>query len=482
MKNFIPLVALAASAGWFSSMAAVAAPAAHAAEWPMFRGPNGSGTAPEARPPVDISATERVAWKVEVSWSPSSPVVAGERLFLTTFADKRLETRAYATSDGRLLWSRNSPYDSLEEFHGTEGSPAAGSPATDGTTVVSYFGSSGLVAYDVEGKELWRQKLPVAATSGNFGSGTSPLLHDGRVILNRDVAGGPSIFAFDLKTGAKLWETPRVGAPTSYGTPAVWSANGTPEIIVAGSLTVRAYDPVSGSERWHVNGLPSFACTTPVFGDGLLFFAGWAPGKADSPWPTWASTVEKQDKNGDGWLSVDEFEMGPTWFKAQDIDGNGRIEKSDWETIGGLMKRGENVLLAIKPGGVGDVSETHVAWRFTRGLPYVPSPLHYDGRIYLVKDGGMMSSFDAKTGKAHYVQERLGAAGNYYASPVGADGHIYLASLEGKLTVVKAGGDTPEVVHRADFGERVAGTPALAGNRLYLRTESRLFAFERSVR
>ncbi len=446
----------------------------------MFRGPNGGGTVAGARPPVAISPTQLVAWKAEVPWAPSSPVVAGDRVFLTTFADNRLETRAYSTADGRLLWSRHSPHVALEEFHTTEGSPAAGSPATDGATVVTYFGSSGLVAHDFEGKELWRRNLPAATTAGNFGSGTSPLIHDGRVILNRDMARGSSISAFDLKTGAKLWETPRLEAPTSYGTPVVWSASGTPEIIVAGSLTMRAYDPASGSERWHLDGLPSFACTTPVFGDGLLFFAGWAPGKADSPWPTWASTVEKQDKNGDGWLSIDEFEMGPTWFKAQDLDGNGRIEKSDWDAIDGLMKRGENVLLAVKPGGVGDVTATHVAWKFTRGLPYVPSPLHYDGRIYLVRDGGMMSSFDAKTGEAGYVQERLGAIGNYYASPVAADGRIYLASQQGVVTVVKAGGDKPEVVHRADFGERIAGTPALVGNRLYLRTETRLFAFERA--
>lgn len=196
------------------------------------------------------------------------------------------------------------------------------------------------------------------------------------------------------------------------------------------------------------------------------------------PFPTWASTVEGQDKNGDGWLSVEEFAAGPAWFKAQDIDGNGRLEKSDWDAIGSLMKRGENVLLAIKPGGAGDVTETHVAWKFTKGLPYVPCPLYYQGRVYLVRDGGMMSSFDAKTGEPKYVQERLGTMGSYYASPVAADGRIYLASLQGAVTVVRAGGDKPEVIHRADFGERIAGSPALVGNRLYLRTETSLFAFE----
>ena len=208
-----------------------------------------------------------------------------------------------------------------------------------------------------------------------------------------------------------------------------------------------------------------------------MFFAGWSPGKADSPWPSWASTVERQDKNGDGKISLEEFEAGPAWFKAQDVDGDGFLTQKDWDQIGGLMKRGENVLLAIKPGGHGDVTATHVVWKATKGLPYVPCPLHYDGRVYLVKDGGMVSSFDAKTGKAFYAQERLPAQGSYYASPVAADGHLYFASLQGKLTVVNAGGDKPEVVHEADFGERISATPALVGDRLYLRTKTKLMAF-----
>src|SRR5205085_8301708 len=141
------------------------------------------------------------------------------------------------------------------------------------------------------------------------------------------------------------------------------------------------------------------------------------------------------------------------------LNGNGKLDREDWDTIAGLMKRGENVLLAVKPGGRGDVTATHVAWKFERGLPYVPSPLFYDGRVYLVKDGGMISSFDAVTGKPFYIQERLPAQGSYYASPIAADGRIYLFSLNGKATVVKAGGETPEVIHQSDFRERIAATP-----------------------
>lgn len=450
------------------------AAAAGTPSWPTFRGPNSSGLAPEAKPPLHPGPSGGVQWQVPVPWSPSSPCIAGDRVFLTTFADGKLETRAYSLRDGSLLWSRVAPAKTLEEYHLTEGSPAAATPVADGRHVISYFGSFGLIAYDPDGKELWQHPLPVAHTSGNFGSGTSPLLLEDRVILNRDVAAGSSVMALDLKSGRTLWETPRPDSPTSYGSPILWEHDGIREIIVAGSLSLKSYDPQTGAERWVVRGLPSFSCTTPVIGDGMLYYAGWAPGKGDSPWPSWESTVERLDKNGDGKVSPQEFTDGPTWFKAQDLDGDGWLTRQDWDSIGGLMKKGENVLVAIRPGGKGDVTDTHVAWKATKGLPYVPCPLYYDGRVYLVKDGGMMSSFDARTGAPAYSQERLPAQGAYYASPVAAEGRLYLASLQGKLTVVKAGGDQPAVLHEADFGERIAGTPALVGDRMLVRTQTKL--------
>lgn len=448
-----------------------------AQSWPAFRGPNGSGVSAKARPPIKIGPNEPTLWKVDAPWSPSSPCVWGDQIFLTTFHEGRLETRCHSTRDGKLLWSQPATAGKLEEFHQTEGSPAASTPATDGRRVVVYFGSVGLLCYDFKGRELWRYSLPVAETAGNFGSGTSPIIVGDTVVLNRDQATTASLLAVSLADGRKLWETPRPGAPTSYGTPVVWKHKAATELIVAGSLSMKAYDPKSGAERWEVKGLPSFTCTTPVLGDGLLFFAGWAPGKSDAPFPRWEGVAEKQDKNGDGVITVEEFADGPAWFKAQDLDSDGKLEREDWEQISTLMKRGENVLLAISPGGKGDATATQVKWKFERGLPYVPSPLYYDGRVYLVKDGGMISSFDAVTGKPHYTQERLNALGNYYASPVAADGRIYTASLDGKVSVVKAGGEKPEVLHQADFGERIAATPALVGNRLYLRTQTKLYAF-----
>ena len=472
MKHFPLLLALA-------SLLVFTTVGAAAEAWPAFRGANGSGVSETAKPPLKFGPSENVRWKIEVPGSPSSPCVWGDRIFLTTFAAGKLETRCVDRRDGKLIWSRVTSAKKLEEFHQTEGSPAASTPATDGTRVVSYFGSCGLVCHDFAGQELWRHVLPPAMTAGNFGSGTSPIMVGDLVLLNRDQVRGSSLVAVRLKDGKKVWETPRADAPTSYSTPILLRHEGRDEVLVAGSLALKSYEAKTGAERWVLRGLPSYTCTTPVLGDGMIFFAGWSPGKADSPWPSWESTLSKLDKNSDGVVTINEFteKSDAAWFKSQDLNGNGKLDREDWDTIGGLMKRGENVLLAVRPGGRGEVTSTHVAWKFERGLPYVPSPLFYQGRVYLVKDGGMISSFEAKTGKPFYTQERLKAQGSYYASPVAADGRIFVASLDGKVTVVKAGGDAPEVLHSADFKERIAATPALVGNQIFIRTAKALYAF-----
>ena len=449
-----------------------------AADWPQFRGPNCSGVASHATPPLQISPTNGVLWTAAVPWSPSSPCVNGDRIFLTTFGDGQLQTRCYAANTGRLIWSDGVTPEKLELFHNTEGSPSAATPACDDRHVVSYFGSFGLIAYDFQGKELWRHPLPVAVSGGSFGSGTSPLIVGNRVLLIRDQDQNSSLLAFDAATGKTIWESARPDSHGSFGTPILWHNNGVDEIICPGSIRLKGYDLNTGHERWAVDGLPGLACTTPVTGGGMLFFAGWSPGKGDSPRPTWQSLLQKYDKNNDGEITLDEVDT-PTrdYLRGMDVNHDGRITKGDYDLVAANDAKASNVLVAINPGGTGDISDTHIAWKATRGLPYVPSPLFYQDRVYLLRDGGMMSSFDAKTGKVFYLQERLEAAEKYYASPVAADGRIYVVSVPGKLTVVKAGGEKPEILHQADFGERVFATPAIVGSRLFLRTQTKLYAF-----
>ncbi len=447
--------------------------------WPQFRGPNCSGVSDTAHPPAVFGPGTNQLWRVAVPGGMSSPVVWNDRIFLTTFDGTALEVHCYARKDGRQLWKRPVPATKLEEFHSTEGSPAASSCATDGNRVVSYFGSFGLICHDLAGYELWRHPLPLAETSGGFGTGCSPTLAGGLVLVNRDMTKVCSLLAVDLKTGKLAWQTARPDVRQSFGSAMVWKHDGMEEIVMSGSLKLKGYDLKTGVERWSLSGMPSFTCTTPVAGDGFLFFAGWAPGKGDNPLPSFEQMAANMDRNKDGAITPDEVKGTPmeSFFRAQDLNGDGKLTAEDVEGMKKMMASGENVLVAVRPGGKGELDGSHVAWKQTRGLPYVPCPLYYHGRVYLVKDGGMVSCFDAKTGTVAYQQERLNALGNYYASPVAANDHIIVASLDGKVTVFAAGGDAPKILHQVDFKERIAATPALAGNNLYLRTPTTLYAF-----
>jgi outer membrane protein assembly factor BamB len=447
--------------------------------WPQFRGPNASGVSESAKPPVEFGPGTNQLWKISVPSGASSPCVWGDWIFLTAFDNGKLQTLCYQRSDGRLLWKHDVKADTIEEYNISEGSPAASTVATDGKRVVSYFGSCGLVCYNTKGKELWKYPLPVAQTAGGFGSGCSPVIVDGLVIVNRDQVKNCSLLAVGVRSGKKAWEAARPDVMQSFGTPIFWKDDGADEVVMSGSLKLKGYDLKTGAERWTLDGMPSFTCTTPVLGDGLLFFAGWAPGKDAGSKMSFAQIASRADKNGDGVITLEEAKaagMG-AFFKAMDVNGDGKVTAEDIDMMNANLAKGENVLVAVKPGGHGALTEQQVVWKQTRGLPYVPSPLHYDGRVYLVRDGGMVSSFDAKTGQPYYQQERVDAIGNYYASPVAADGHIYLISLNGRVTVLAAGGESPKVLHHADFGERISSTPALVRKTLYLRTASSMFAF-----
>ena len=333
--------------------------------------------------------------------------------------------------------------------------------------------------YDTKGRELWKHPLPTAQTAGSFGTGGSPIIVDGLVLVSRDQVTGCSLLAVDLKTGEKVWEAARTDVSPGFGTPIFWKNGKANEVVMSGSMKLKGYDLKTGTENWSLAGMPSFTCTTPVLGNGMLFFAGWAPGKEPGTGPSWEGMVQPADKDNDGVVTLEEAKAAhmDAFFKALDVNADGKLTPDDLAAMQANMAKGENVLVAVRPGGKGVLTESHVAWKQTRGLPYVPCPLFYRDRVYTVKDGGIISSYDAMTGKPNYQQERLDAIGNYYASPVAADGRIYVASLNGRMTVLEAGGEMPKVLHRADFGERISATPALVGQALYVRTATALYAF-----
>ncbi len=446
--------------------------------WPRFRGLNGSGVADGDKPPVEFGPEKNVLWKVETPSGPSSPCVWGERIFLTAFDGTKLWTLCLDRASGRELWRRDAGAEKIEAFLPGQGSPAAATPATDGERVIVYFGSCGVIAYDFEGKELWRHALPCAETNNDFGSGTSPIIADGLVVLARDLATDSAVLALDAATGKVAWKTARPGMKTGYSTPIVWEHGGLKEVIAPGGLAMKAYDLSSGAERWLIRELPAVDCTSPVADGEALYFAGWSPAGEDAPLPSFDDLL-KADADHDGRISEAESENTPLkgFFKPNDTDKDGYITRAEWDGLISYLKSGKNRLIAVKPGGSGDITASHVAWQKTKGLPYVPSPLLYRGRLFMVKDGGIASCYDAATGEAKYEQERLRVDGQFYASPVAADGHIYLASLTGKAATVAAG-DKPEVVWRADFHERIAATPSIAADTLFVRTETKLYAFK----
>jgi outer membrane protein assembly factor BamB len=447
--------------------------------WPQFRGPGASGIAEGQTPPIEFGPAQNVKWKVSIPGGISSPIIVGNLLVLTAFENNKLLTIAYTRTDGKEAWRAEAPAKKIEPFHQVEGNPAASTPATDGTRIVSYFGSCGLLCYDLSGKELWRYALPTAASAFDFGSGVSPILTDGLVVLLRDERTGSKIIAVDSTTGKLKWEKARL-SNSSFCTPTVCDTPAGKQVVAGGNNRLIGYDLKTGDEKWFVAGMPVATCTTPVVVGDTLFFAAWATGD-DMKLPDFDALVKLTGDEKRGHLTKEGMDktLMKGLFDNFDPDHDGKITRAEWESNLKLVHASKNSAFALRLGGSGDVSKSHVIWRQTKGLPYVPSGIVYQGQFVMVKDGGLVTAYDAKSGKAAYVQERAVAAGRYYASPVAANGHIYFTALEdGSITVLKAGATEPTVVaNNPKLNERVAATPAIADNTLYVRTAGHLYAF-----
>ena len=455
---------------------------AGAQSWSQFRGPGGSGVADGQKPPVEFGPDKNLKWKVPAPGGLSSPIVAGDKLVITAFEGGKLYTVAYDRADGKEAWRREAPAKKIEAYFKKGGSPAQSTPATDGNRIFAFFGSCGVFCYDLAGKELWQFEMPTAVTGGNFGTGSSPIVTGDTVIVVRDELKGSKIVVLDAATGEPRWQKARL-SPASYSTPVVWDTPAGKQVVVAGHVQLIAYDLATGAEKWSVTGIPAGNCASPVVAEGSLFFAGYSPGGPDDEFkmPTFDDLLKKLDKDKDGALSKDELKAGmfEDFFESWDTNKDGKVTRDEWDSLLKFMSEGKSAALAVKAGGEGDVTKSHVLWKKTKGLPHIASGLVYRGQYLVVKDGGLLTAYDAKSGKQLYLQERVLPTGSYWASPVAANGYIYFASLEdGAVTVLKAGSAKPEVVAaNSPLGERVAATPAIADNTLYIRTDGHLYAF-----
>lgn len=378
-------------------------------DWPQFRGPGGRGFSETATPPIGFGPSSNLLWKVAIPEGISSPIVSGERIFLTAPA----ETIALDRKDGRILWRR--PL-------GSEGNPRP-TPVTDGKFVYVFFGSIGMISYDLDGQEQWRQ--PIAQPDSN--ATASPILIDDKLIIVRDQDTGSYVEALDKKSGRSLWRAERPEFRLARATPFHWKHGREEELIVSGSFALTSYDPNNGREKWRLPGSARWAMSSPAAGENLLFVLTMKEGQGEE----------------------------------------------DLTQLTVASRKDASALRAIRPGLCGD----RVAWNSVRGLPYGNSPLYYKGRLFTVKSGGFVTAYDATTGHRFYQEERINAPDDYWSSPVAAAGRVYFASEKGVVTVMDATADTPRILAQNKLNEQILATPALIGQTILIRTAKNLFSF-----
>jgi outer membrane protein assembly factor BamB len=366
----------------------------------------------------------------------SSPVVWNGRIFLTEFdrARKQLATVCIDRFTGKVLWRRAVAPDVIEGVHAIS-SPAGSTPVTDGERVYVYFGSYGLVSYDMMGTLQWERRLP--QPDNPYGAVASPIVVGELLVLNHQ-GKDAYLLAVNRRDGRTVWKTDRSLVQYGWSTPVHWRHDGTDEIVVLGgdfkpNQRLVAYNLADGTERWWVGGLPPSGKSTPVIGGGFLFFA------------------------------------------SPDIILEPASERQNPEQAARIYANNAARVSAIRPGGSGDVGKTHLAWSETRGVPGVPSPLYYNGRLYTFLNGGIVYCRLASTGALLY-SGRVGALGYYYSSPVAADGRVFIASEEGIVSVLDAG-DQLNVLARNTLDGAILATPAIVDGKIYVRTATHLYAF-----
>ncbi|HEX4130745.1 MAG TPA: PQQ-binding-like beta-propeller repeat protein [Pirellulales bacterium] len=448
-----------------------------AGEFTYFRADRGLAD-DDAGPLPETFDDKELVWRQPIAPGHSTPCVSGDRIFLTTFDGKELATLALDRATGKPLWRQVAPAKEIEKYH-TTGSPAAATPACDGHRVYSFFGSYGLLCYDTDGKLIWSK--PLGPFQDEFGSASSPVLVDDKLLLAEDHDRGSYLMALEAATGKTIWQTPRDGATRSYSTPIVWNVAGRRQVILAGALELTGYDLDSGRQLWQMSGLARIVNTTPAVDGDTLLVATWSPGgDTDSriAMEPWDLAIKQWDANGDSRLAREEVtnEQVLDRFYRIDLNQDEGLDRAEWEKYARVFELARNALLAVRPADA-QGKTMQVAWSYEKGIPYVPSPLVYRRVVYLCKDGGIFTSLDAATGKL-LKQGRLAAAGTYFASPVAGDGKIYAISDSGVLSVLSAGGRWG-LLSSHDFGERTVATPVLTDGAVYVRTEAALYCYRR---
>ncbi len=450
-----------------------------AADWPRFRGPNGAGVSAETGLPAELGRDRNVVWKAKTPKGNSSPIVVRGKVWITGHEGDERVLLCYDAASGSLLW-RKAVTKVRTELPNPLNGPTTPSPVSDGSSVFVFFPEFGLLAYDLEGKERWR--VPLGPFGGIQGMAVSPVYTDGRVILQIDTPEVAYLAAFDAKSGRQMWKAERpIGFLGSYATPSLYEPRGGPaQIVVAGAVELTGYDARNGERLWWARGVTYGPANLPLVAGESVYTMEPSGGGA----PPFAGMLTKFDKDKNGKIEIAEVtgeaagdQIMLRIFKSVDKNsgnGDGVVVEEEFKnafnsgTSGGLVR--------TKLGGKGDVSATHVGWRHTKGLPYVTAPLLYSGALYVIRNGGILSTFNPETGELLREERLKDAIGDYYAQPVAGDGKVYFVNHEGKVTVIQAG-EKWEVLSSGELDEKVIATPAISGGHIFVRTDGTLYCF-----
>ncbi|HUF23882.1 MAG TPA: PQQ-binding-like beta-propeller repeat protein [Vicinamibacterales bacterium] len=426
-------------------LALIAAVSADTGEWPSFRGTDASGVSDGQDLPVswNVATGENIRWTAPIpGLAHSSPIVSNGRVFVTSAVSSRDDATfkpglygegtasedrsvhkwvvmAFDAKTGRAIWQQTAFEGAPREKRHIKSTYASATPATDGRILVAFFGSQGLYAYTVDGTLLWKKDLghlDVGAydiPSYEWGTASSPVIHDGKVIVQVDTSKDDYLLALDAKTGREIWRTPRQELP-SWGTPTVVTAAGRTEIVTNSSNFVYGYDIETGKELWRLGGSSQITAPTPIFTpDAIIVASGRRP-------------------------------TAP--------------------------------ILAIKPGARGDITGTaSVLWQKTQRGPYMPTPVIYRDQLYVLGNAGIFDSYNYRTGEEIYRSRLLHKGSGFSASPVISDGRLYASSEDGDIFVVKTGPEF-EVLAQNAMGEPLMATPAIAGQTMFVRGQRTLWA------
>ena len=419
------------------------------ANWPQWRGPASMGVSTETNLPTEWNASKNVRWKTPITGRGlSSPIVWGKKIFLTTSiegavipgaqapkhmdgenefkhpdsvgADRshKLNVMCLDRDTGKILWERTAYEGRVYDDRHRKNTYASATPATDGKNVYAFFGSEGLFAYDFDGKLMWKAS-PGKLSLYGMGPGTSPTLHENLVIVQCDEESGANSFiaAYDKKSGKEIWRTPR-RVQASWTTPIVVRNAKRVELITSGNESIISYDPMTGKELWRTKGVDSNAIATPVATNEIVYIAAGSPTK---------------------------------------------------------------IAMAIRLGLSGELKDSDIVWKYTKGTAYVPSPILYGDYLYLMTDRGIITCLNAKTGEVVYEGGRVPIPATFTASPVAFDGKLLLTSEDGDTFIIKAG-PKHEVLGTNSLDEPVYASPAIADGKIFLRGEKNLYCISKPMK